>query len=1015
VVGATSIPARATVIASPSIAALRNNDGRLEVFATNLSGVVAHRWQVTAGSETWSEWSTISGAPALTHIAAEANVDGLAQLWGTDIAGTVWRAAELSAGVNSWTSWSSVSGANLRSLAMARNINGLIEVWGTQSDGSIQRLRQTAANSTTWTSWQTVPGSLSSVAIKQDGNGHLVVWGVNSDGSVFRTTQTDAVSGTWPQLEATAGKLRPASISLATNGEGKLEAFGADDNYRVVHRVQIDAGADTWSDWSILTSSLTEVTGLAAQANSADGHIGLFIAQLSGLSSPSYYQMSQTDTGWTQQVTFDAFHNLPPRLNKPVLSGAQVGLSWTDKSDNEDSFDVYRRFGAGWQLVTHLATRNKGGTGDAYTFTDSTPSSNASARCYVAVSLAANGFTSLSDDLCVGDVSDPYDHLVAPVVSPLIAVRDRVTVHWTDRSSNETSFRVEKRGKFGSWFTAYTTPSNGVFGSGGTYDWFDFETAISGQCYRVIAINPSGKAPTAEMCTVRPDPVAFPQAAVGKAMQWDGLTSLNGGTGTLHSSVDGRHLYSRSRWVGPDLDFKSGVSSWKVVAEGGPQLMKGQAVALWTPGEDGGGGWMKSGGATFGAAMSFDQSRPSYEWRIVGAVETAGQPLNSGTFALWSNVRRDYLVFAPGTGPGVADVSWLSEDLDLAEPPAPDPVPQPALAHDGVGSLRVFNCVAAQHAVNVWIKDSTAGGDFQYKGQVAPQFDAETGCVGKDSSPLTFNPVGAHSYQVVVTDPLSTGCAGDDPSNNSCRVEDGTIVGSSDGAIETRTLGVGVERSRFAFNALRSTTPTVTGVSLTTAQSRLATANLKIGSVTAVVGQAAPGSVTVQGTSAGTELAINSPVDLTVTIGAPLSVDRTSNLSTEQGLAQAVALTASGGAQPYTWTVTGLPAGVSATSGVLAGVPNVAGIYTVSYTVADGTGATASSSFTWTVTRVEIRDFSGTGTSRKPPTAFSLATSRAYSAANAAGFASAGCEVIDSTEDFFDGSYTDDVTIRCTR
>jgi len=61
-------------------------------------------------------------------------------------------------------------------------------------------------------------------------------------------------------------------------------------------------------------------------------------------------------------------------------------------------------------------------------------------------------------------------------------------------------------------------------------------------------------------------------------------------------------------------------------------------------------------------------------------------------------------------------------------------------------------------------------------------------------------------------------------------------------------------------------------------------------------------------------------------------------------------LAASGGTAPYTWTVTGLPSGVTATAaGVLSGVPTTAGSYTVKASVTDQAGASGSQSYAVTV------------------------------------------------------------------
>jgi hypothetical protein len=73
------------------------------------------------------------------------------------------------------------------------------------------------------------------------------------------------------------------------------------------------------------------------------------------------------------------------------------------------------------------------------------------------------------------------------------------------------------------------------------------------------------------------------------------------------------------------------------------------------------------------------------------------------------------------------------------------------------------------------------------------------------------------------------------------------------------------------------------------------------------------------------------------------------NLTTTVRVPVNVPVTVSGGTPPYTLTVTGLPPGVTYTSSQISGTPTLPGTFAVSATVRDAAGASATSSFTWTV------------------------------------------------------------------
>ena len=80
-------------------------------------------------------------------------------------------------------------------------------------------------------------------------------------------------------------------------------------------------------------------------------------------------------------------------------------------------------------------------------------------------------------------------------------------------------------------------------------------------------------------------------------------------------------------------------------------------------------------------------------------------------------------------------------------------------------------------------------------------------------------------------------------------------------------------------------------------------------------------------------------------------------------------LAASGGTAPYTWTATGLPAGVTvASNGAVSGTPTVSGTFNVTATATDSTTPTPATddvTFTFTVARapslIPISDVQGTG------------------------------------------------------
>jgi hypothetical protein len=250
-----------------------NADGRLEVFYTDDTGTVHHKWQQSPNGS-WSGWESLgsfarTGANyANARIVVGRNLDGRLELFladGIDVfhkwqasAGGGWASGWHILGQGGRLFWS-VGGAQ-------RNTNGRLEVFAASSQLGPHTIRQTTPNAG-WGQWQGV-GSLS--------------------------------TGT-PIVRATA---------MAVNSDGRLEIFGVDDraarfNVPVgnLHHAWQTSPSGSWSGWEKLNGgtvpTILTITGVAAIRDSSN-RLHVFALDVLSTSGNQVRHWAQGSSGWSE-------------------------------------------------------------------------------------------------------------------------------------------------------------------------------------------------------------------------------------------------------------------------------------------------------------------------------------------------------------------------------------------------------------------------------------------------------------------------------------------------------------------------------------------------------------------------------------------------------------------------------------------------------------------------------------------------------------------------------------------
>jgi len=177
----------------------------------------------------------------------------------------------------------------------------------------------------------------------------------------------------------------------------------------------------------------------------------------------------------------------PSNLTAVIASATQINLTWTDNSNNETSFSVWRSTNGGPASATTVARTPAQGTstGGTVTFSDTTVVAGNSYAYYVTAVNAAGASTPSAT------VTVLFSAPVAPTLASVTAVvsgnNANVTVTWVD-VANETTYTVQ-RATNAAFTTGVSTTNNIAANTTSTVQTVARATTYY---YQVRAVNPLG-------------------------------------------------------------------------------------------------------------------------------------------------------------------------------------------------------------------------------------------------------------------------------------------------------------------------------------------------------------------------------------------------------------------------------------------------------------------------------------------------------------------------------------------
>jgi titin len=192
----------------------------------------------------------------------------------------------------------------------------------------------------------------------------------------------------------------------------------------------------------------------------------------------------------------------PTNLTAAIATSTHISLSWTDASNNETSFAIWRSIDGAAATQAGTVTRTGTqitGTGSAVTFTDT---GLASGHTYVYYVTAVNvlGPSPASN---TATVTAP----VAPInLTAVIATSTHINLSWTDNSNNETSFAIWRSVNSAAATQVGTVTRTGtqITSTGGTAVTFTNTGLTAGNTYAyyVTAVNIVGPSSASNTATV---------------------------------------------------------------------------------------------------------------------------------------------------------------------------------------------------------------------------------------------------------------------------------------------------------------------------------------------------------------------------------------------------------------------------------------------------------------------------------------------------------------------------------
>ena len=144
-------------------------------------------------------------------------------------------------------------------------------------------------------------------------------------------------------------------------------------------------------------------------------------------------------SGWTNEASDITFPAAPSSLTATAVSSTQIDLQWTDNSSDETGFRIERKVGAGsFEFLTNVSA-------------NATSHSDTSCSASTTYTYRVRAYSGGGDSAWSNEASDTTFPAAPTSLAADAVSSTQIDLQWTDNSSDETGFRIERKVGAGSF------------------------------------------------------------------------------------------------------------------------------------------------------------------------------------------------------------------------------------------------------------------------------------------------------------------------------------------------------------------------------------------------------------------------------------------------------------------------------------------------------------------------------------------------------------------------------------